>query len=149
MNYIKNKFNRRLILKKYFKYLSLFFVLIFGFNFQINQANAYYACSPGQSQCADAILSYGGDSTVFSSEIFISKGQSIKYEWENDSPGIFHVAFYVVKDNQKMSPTLYAVAKGNDFGYFVASESGYYSLYALCKGGDDNRCRGGGTISKF
>ena len=136
-------------MKKYFKYLSLFFMLIFSFNFQINQANAYYSCSPGQSQCANATLNYGGSSTVFSPSVFISKGQYIKYEWDNDSPGIFHVAFYVVRGNEKVSPTLHAVSLGNDYGYFIASESGFYSLYALCKGGDDNRCQGGGTISKF
>lgn len=94
-------------------------------------------------------MNYGKDKTVFSSSVYFSKGQTIKYEWDNDSPGIFHVAFYVVNGNKKVSNTLYASALGNDYDYFTAPESGWYSLYALCKGGEDNRCQGGGTISRF
>lgn len=136
-------------MKKRFKYLALLFVLIFSYNFQSDQANAYYACSSGEKQCADAKLRYGKDKTVFSDSVYFSKGQSIKYEWDNDSPGIHHVAFYVVNGNKKVSDTLYATASGNDYSYFPAPESGWYSLYALCKGGEDNRCQGGGRISRF
>lgn len=134
-------------MKKRFKYLALFFAIFFSFNFQL-EANAAYTCG-SSSQCAAAKLNYGKDKTVFSSSVYFSKGQTIKYQWDNDSPGIFHVAFYVVNGNKKVSNTLYATSLGNDYGYFTATESGWYSLYALCKGGEDNRCQGGGTISRF
>lgn len=138
-------------MKKHFKYLLLFSMLMFGYNFQIDQANAAFSCSPSISQCSDAKLTYGGSKTVFSSSVYFSKGENIFYSWQNDSPGIFHVAFYVVKGNEKVSDTLYANSSPSsyDYGYFPAPESGFYTLYALCKGGEDNRCQGGGTINRF
>lgn len=136
-------------MKKYFKFLLLSFVLIFSFNFQIDRANAAYSCDSSSVKCADATLSYGKTEHVFSSSVYYSKGEEIIYSWENDSPGIFHVAFYIVRGNEKVSPTVYAPSLGDNYGTYPVSESGWYSLYALCNGGTDNRCQGGGRISKF
>lgn len=133
-------------MKKYFKFLLLFSMLVCGYNFQANQANAYFECSSGLSQCEDAKLTYGGNKTVVSKSVYFSKGQSIIFDWQNDSPGIHHVAFYVVRGNEKVSETIYATSVGSNYDVITATESG---LYALCKGGEDNRCQGGGTIRRF
>lgn len=134
-------------MKKILQCFTLVMLLFYAVAYDV--AEAYYACSTSETQCADAKLTYGGVDRVFSKKVFFSKGETIQYSWENDSPGIFHVAFYVVLGNEKVSDTLYAVHLGNNSATVKAPSSGYYALHALCKGGEDNRCQGGGRISKF
>lgn len=134
-------------MKKILQCFALVMLLFYADSYDV--AEAYYECSANETQCADAKLTYGGVDRVFSKKVFLNKGEKIAYSWENDSPGIFHVAFYIVLGNEKVSDTLYAVHLGENGGTITAKTSGYYALHALCKGGEDNRCQGGGRISRF
>lgn len=134
-------------MKKIAKYLVVLFLVILCFNTNLDSASAYYACSSGESRCADSTLNYGTDVRVSTKNVYFSKGEEIVYQWENDYPGKFHVAFYLVSGSNKIGTTQYASDIGNQYATISAPSSGYYSLYALCAGGEDNRCQGGGRIS--
>ena len=125
--------------------LSLFLLVLFDTN--VKQAYAYYACSKNEARCADASFLYGGSKTTSTSSIYFSKGEKIEIQWENDSPGREHVAFYIMSDKDKISKTIYAPAYGNNRHVEDAPFSGYYYMVALCKGGETNTCKGGGRIS--
>lgn len=64
---------------------------------------------------------------------------------------LHQVAFTVYRDNGiKVAPWLYAGYNGgSNYSFFTAPVSGRYYLFAACKGGEDKRCAGGGTLKRW
>jgi len=136
-------------MKSVYKFVAMSLLAISFFGTNVKQADAYFYCSPNETRCASAFLNYGMDKEVSSKTVYFSKGETIQYEWQNVSPGIQHVAFAVYSGTTKITPFAYAPSNGNESETYTAPHSGYYFLYALCQGGGDNRCEGGGRISPF
>lgn len=130
------------------KSLVLLFLVTLYFNTGVNQANAYYACG-STPRCVDVDMVYGKSQYVASADIYFRVGEVVEYSWDNDSPGIMHVEFYIASEGKKMSTSKVAVSGGNDFGTYTIPKTGYYYLFGACEGGDDTRCQGGGRLAKF
>lgn len=59
------------------------------------------------------------------------------------------VDFGVYKSGKLVSKRLVAPGRvGSNWGYYTVPTTGDYYLVARCEGGNDNRCAGGGSISK-
>lgn len=136
-------------MKKIIKSITLFLVVILYFNTGLDQANAYYACGTYTIKCADVDMVYGESQYVASASVYFNYGEKIAYEWDNDSPGIQHVAFYVSRSGVRASKALTAPRDSNNWGVMDVTQAGWYYLFAACAGGDDTRCQGGGRISKY
>lgn len=138
-----------------FKKVLLSVVLLIGAIF-INEfseetANAYFECST-TSGCVDVYMKYNQGQYASSPSIYFSAGQSFKYDFETEPNSLFHVSVQVIRqsDGKQIGSTIYATGAGGwDDGYSTAPTSGYYYLLASCKGGDDTRCEGGGTLKKW
>lgn len=131
--------------KNLFKSVILVVLVIFCFSIELPQANAAITCG-STPRCAQTSLTYGGSQYAASASIYLSAGESVYIDWQNDSPGKMQVVFYATKAGKQVGPTKYAAALGHDYDYFKITESGYYYLTAACEGGNDTRCQGGGTI---
>lgn len=95
-------------------------------------------------------MTYGQNVAAYLSQLYLRAGETVKYDWENNPPGIMQVGFAVYKGGSRVSKELLAVGRvGENFGFYTAPTSGYYYLGALCEGGNDRRCQGGGTIRKW
>lgn len=136
-------------MKKFIMSAFLFCLVLYSFTVDVEKASAYYECSTNETRCVDAKLTYGGGQYVASPSIYFAKGEVVSYSWENDAPGIQHVAFWIEKDGTKVGSTLYAARNASDFNNYTIQTSGYYYLIGACAGGDDNRCSGGGRLSKW
>jgi len=60
----------------------------------VNSTYAYFDCG-SDSQCEDVRMYYGEQQYSASKSVYFTKGQTIYYAWENDSPGIMQVSFRV------------------------------------------------------
>ncbi|WPK13262.1 hypothetical protein R6U77_06185 [Lysinibacillus louembei] len=132
-------------MKKILKFLTLSLLVICSFTANLPEAEAYFACA-GTPRCADAKLQYGQAMYASSSSVYFTQGETIYYSWENDKPGIMHVAFYISKGGVQVGEMKFAAREGMDYGFYTVKESGYYYLTGACEGGNDTRCQGGGTI---
>lgn len=134
-------------MKSIYKYVAILLLATSFFGTNVKKADAYFYCSPNETRCASAFLNYGLHKEISSKSVYFSKGETIEYQWQNVSPGIQHVAFAVYSGTTQITAYAYAPANGNEHKTYPAPSSGYYFLYALCQGGGDNRCEGGGRIS--
>ena len=123
-------------------------LIVFSLAFDLPRADAAYSCG-SLSRCEDVTLKYGGAEYAASGTVYFTKGEQVSYSWDNDSPGIMQVEFYISKDGKQVSSSLLAPRYGNNFSTFLIPSNGYYYLFAACDGGNDDRCQGGGMIRKF
>lgn len=133
-------------MKYLFKSLLIFFLVISFFNFNLQQADAYSICGSSETRCAHTFLFYKLDKSSYTKNVYFSKGQTIWYSWENESPGIFHTNVAVFSGTTQITKFKSIPSLGIDGGYVTAPSSGYYNLYAYCSDGSQNRCEGGGKI---
>ncbi|KYC91360.1 hypothetical protein MXL46_21170 [Heyndrickxia sporothermodurans] len=117
-----------------------------------NTAGAAIISCSGNSRCVDISMKYGVAQYWSTPKIYFSKGEEFKYDFGTTNKSLFHVAFAVFRlsDGKQITPWSYAAGKGGiDYSYGDIPSTGYYYMMAACKGGDDTRCEGGGTLKKW
>jgi hypothetical protein len=135
---------------KKFSIVAIFMILFSVFNsFGENEAYAAFACD-GAPGCISLPL-YKGETYKASPSIYLKAGQTALIEFETNPDSVHHVAFAAYSNSgTQVTPWQYAgYAGGNDNYYWSVPTSGYYYLFAACKGGEASTCTGGGTIRSF
>lgn len=138
-------------MKKNLGYIGLA-ILVFSMVFTtgIDSAKAYYSCGSDDVRCRSVRMFYGQKTFVKTSQVYFYANESIYYSWDNDKPGIMQVGFSIYNAaGKRVSPEKVAVREGDNYGIWPVPTSGYYYLLALCEGGNDTRCEGGGKLMKW
>jgi hypothetical protein len=105
-------------------------------------------CYGGEPRCVDVTMTKGYQ-YVASPSLYLYKGEYAHFDFQTNADSVHHVAFAVYNSaGTRVTSWKYAsYAGGEDGGYFTVPSTGYYYLFAACKGGEATTCTGGGTLS--